>query len=187
MKKREFINLLTYIDADEYDVNNLTNEKSKTQIKKEMDDLQKIGQRLVTLNKEQLKKIELSEILLDAILLAQKITSHEAKRRQNQYIGKIMRTLSEEEIELILEYFDVLDGKSQQQTQLLHFLENWRQKLLANDDSLTDFLQEYPNTDIQALRNLIRNARKERELHKPPKAFREIFALLKVIILEQQS
>ncbi len=184
MKKREFINLPTYIEPDEYETNNFTNEKSKTQIKKEMGDLQKIGQRLVTLNKEQLKKIGLNEILLDAILLAQKITSHEAKRRQNQFIGKLMRNLPEQEIALILEYFDILDGKSQQQTQLLHFLENWRQKLIENEESLTEFLQEYPHTDIQTLRNLIRNARKEKELNKPPKAFREIFALLKTIILE---
>ena len=183
MKKREFITFPGYIEKD-FEV---STEKSKTKIKQEMDELQKIGQRLITLNKEQLKKIELSEILLDAVLLAQKITSNEAKRRQNQFIGKIMRTLSEQEIELILEYFDVLDGKSQQQTQLLHFLEEWRQKLVENDDYLTDFLQEYPNTNIQILRNLIRNARKEKEINKPPKAFREIFALLKAVVLEQQS
>jgi ribosome-associated protein len=183
MKKREFIYLSSsepFEDADD-------SEKSKTQIKKEMDDLQKIGQRLVTLNKDQLKKVEINEMLLDAILLAQKITSHEAKRRQLQFIGKLMRNLSEQEVELILEYFDVLDGKSQQQTQLLHFLENWRLKLIDSDNALTDFLSEYPSTDIQALRNLIRNARKEKELNKPPKAFREIFVLLKSVILEQQS
>jgi len=159
-------------------------EVSKTQVKKQMNDLQKIGERLVTLNKDQLKKIELKDSLLDAVILAQKITAHGAQRRQKQFIGKIMRTLSEQEIQYILDYFDILDGKSKQQTQILHFIEEWREKLMVNDNALTEFIGEYPHTDVQTLHTLIRNARREKELEKPPKYFREIFAFIKQIILE---
>jgi ribosome-associated protein len=119
------------------------------------------------------------ENVRDAILMCQTITNHEGRRRQLQYVGKMMRTLDEEEVAVIQRTIESWKGASKAETASLHALERRRDKLLADDKALTQLLEEHPQLDVQHLRTLIRNARKEQAENKPPKAYREIFQILK--------
>jgi ribosome-associated protein len=149
---------------------------SKTQRKKTMLELQELGEELASLSQEQLEKIALPEILLDALLQAKRITKHEARRRQGQYIGRLMRDVEAGEIRA---YLERIRGKSAALTAYHHRLERWRDELIADDAVLESFTVEHPGCDIQHLRQLVRNARKERDEHKPPRAFRQLFQVLK--------
>jgi len=111
--------------------------------------------------------------------MCQTISNHEGRRRQLQYVGKMMRTLDEEEVAVIQRTIESWKGASKAETAALHALERRRDKLLADDKALTQLLEEHPELDVQQLRTLIRNARKEQAENKPPKAYREIFQILK--------
>lgn len=152
---------------------------SKTQRKKAMLALQNLGEDLVALSPEQLAKFDLPETLLEAVKAARRITQHEARRRQGQYIGKLMRDIDPEGIRAQL---DRIKGTSAAATAHLHRLERWREQLIDDDAAVESFAAEYPGCDVQQLRQLIRNARRERDEHKPPKAFRQLYQLLKEII-----
>jgi len=154
---------------------------SKTKIKKQMHDLQDIGEQLVALSKDQLKEIELPETLRDAILEAKRITKFGAIKRQMQYIGRLMRDV---DAAPIIAKLEVWSGKSHQHIAYLHRVERWRDRLLEDDKALTELLADYPEADAQRLRALIRNALKEKELLKPPKSYREIFQVLREILPE---
>jgi ribosome-associated protein len=91
----------------------------------------------------------------------------------------MMRTLDEEEVAIIQRTIESWKGASKAETASLHALERRRDKLLADDKALTQLLEEHPQLDVQHLRTLIRNARKEQADNKPPKAYREIFQILK--------
>jgi ribosome-associated protein len=119
------------------------------------------------------------EDVRDAILECQNIKNHEGRRRQLQFVGKKMRTLTEDEVEVIRRTIEGWKGASKADTAALHALERRREKLLADDKALTTLLGEHPELDGQHLRTLIRNARKEQAENKPPKAYREIFQILK--------
>lgn len=148
---------------------------SKTQRKKEMTALQSLGERLVKLNAAQLAQVPLPDRLREAITAAQKITAHEARRRQLQYVGKLMRQV---EPEPIAQALDMLGGESHAAIALMHHCEQWRERLLADDDALTDLLREHPGTDVQALRALIRAARRERDTQQAPRHARELYRWL---------
>lgn len=152
---------------------------SKSQRKRDMTALQKLGQQLVDAPSERVKRIDLPENLKAAIEECRKIKSHEGKRRQLQFIGKIMRQLDEKDIAVINKAIESWRGQSKAETAAMHALERQREKLLAEDTALTALLAENPRIDVPHLRNLIRNARKEQAEGKPPKAYREIFQLLK--------
>lgn len=152
---------------------------SKSQRKRDMTALQKLGQRLVEAPADRVKRIDLPENLKAAIDECRKIRSHEGKRRQLQFIGKIMRSLDETDIAAINKAVESWRGQSKTETAAMHALERQRDKLLAQDAALTALLAENPHIDVQHLRNLIRNARKEQAEDKPPKAYREIFQILK--------
>jgi ribosome-associated protein len=119
------------------------------------------------------------EEVRDAILMCQTITNHEGRRRQLQFVGKLMRSLDEEEVAVIQRTIESWKGTSKAEAAALHALERRRDKLLADDKALTQLLEEHPDLDVQHLRALIRNARKEQAENKPPKAYREIFQILK--------
>ena len=155
---------------------------SKSQRKREMTALQKIGEQLVNESADRIKRTPMPENLREAILECQRIRNHEGRRRQLQYIGKIMRSLDEEAIATINRTIESWRGLSKADTLLMHALENQREKLLADERALTEFLHKYPQADIQQLRTLIRNAKKETAANKPPKAYREIYRLLKQIM-----
>lgn len=155
---------------------------SKSQRKREMTALQKTGEQLVNESADRVKRTPMPENLREAILECQRIRNHEGRRRQLQYIGKIMRSLDEETIATINRTIESWRGLSKADTLLMHALENQREKLLADERALTEFLHKYPQADIQQLRTLIRNAKKETAANKPPKAYREIYRLLKQIM-----
>lgn len=149
---------------------------SKTRMKKEMEALQDLGEQLVALSAERLAKVPLPENLMDAVKEARKITKHEARRRQMQYIGKLMRGVDPEPIQAQL---DVFNGASAAEVARQHRLERLRETLLEDEGSLHEIANDFPGADLQQLRVLRRNALKEREQAKPPKAFRELFKLLR--------
>lgn len=152
---------------------------SKSQLKRDMTALQKLGEVLVEAPRDRVKKVPMPEDVLEAILACQQITSHEGRRRQMQYVGKKMRTLDEAEVAVIQKAIDSWRGASKAETAALHAIERQREKLLADDAALTELRDRHPGIDVQQLRTLIRNARKEQAENKPPKAYREIFQILK--------
>lgn len=155
---------------------------SRSHFKREAEAAQALGERLITLRKEQLDQLDLSEKLYDSILLAQRLTANGAIRRQRQYIGKLMRTEILEPIEAKLAKWD---RSSKAETARLHRLERWRDRLISSETVLGEWLKEYPDTDMQRMRSLIRNAQKEAETHKPPKSSRELFKLLREITADE--
>jgi ribosome-associated protein len=149
---------------------------SKTRKKKDMLALQELGVKLVELNEQQLETMQLPETLLAAVQEARRLSKHEARRRQMQYIGRLMREVDAAPIRDRLEEWL---GQGRAHTAQLHAIERWREELLAGDPALARFLQEYPAADSQKLRTLIRNARREQIAALPPKSYRELFRALR--------
>ena len=154
---------------------------SKTKIKKQMHELRDLGEELTDLSKDQLAQLDIPENLRDAVREMKNINKFGAQRRQLQYIGKLMRDVDPAPI---IAKLNAWKGYSQQHTAYMHQLERWRDRLLESDSALTELLADHPQTDVQRLRALIRNAQKEQEAGKPPKNYREIFQVLKEIIPE---
>jgi ribosome-associated protein len=157
---------------------------SKTRRKQEMHALQDIGEQLVGLNKDRLAQINLPETLLDAVIEAKRLTGHEARRRQMQYLGKLMRSVDEEPIRAKL---DEWNNVTRVQAAKFHLLERWRERLLTDEKALSELVVEYARADIQQIRTLIRNAQKEATAGKPPKSSRALFKLLREMILEEKE
>lgn len=154
---------------------------SKSQLKREMIALQKLGEQLVNEPKDRVMRVPMPDILRDAILACQRVKAHEGRRRQVQYIGRLMRDLDENQVAAIQGVVESWKGQSKAEAAGLHALERQREKLLADDQALTELIAHHPHLDAQHLRTLIRNARKEQEQQKPPKATREIFRILKTL------
>ena len=153
---------------------------SKSQRKEDMLALQKIGESLLKLTETQLATINLPDNLLTAIKHLKSLTSNEAKRRQLQYIGKIMRQIDPEEIIQALKHIEFMHAKD---TKKFHQAEEWREKLLTHgDDALNSFLVEYPQADRQQLRQLIRNALQDKKNNKNTGAEKAIFKYLRSMI-----
>ena len=149
---------------------------SKTQQKAAMHALRDLGSELVELSPGQLKRMDLPEALYAAVRDAQKITAHGARRRQLQYIGKLMRHVDEAPIHAGLA---LVRGESSAETARLHRIERLRTQLLSDENTLSEITRQWPATDLQHLRQLRRNALKEQENNKPPKNYRAIFQYLK--------
>ncbi|AQG99350.1 hypothetical protein A9R05_11350 [Burkholderia sp. KK1] len=152
---------------------------SKSQLKRDMHALQELGEALIALPKDALKKMPMPEHLGDAVREARRITDHEGKRRQLQYVGKLMRSLVDEEVAALRTALDTHRGVNKSETARLHWIERTREQLLADDAALTEFIRNHPGVDPQEGRTLIRNARKEREQQKPPRYYRELFQWIK--------
>ncbi|BFG72801.1 ribosome biogenesis factor YjgA [Paraburkholderia terrae] len=152
---------------------------SKSQLKREMHALQELGVELVALPKDALKRMPMPESLDDAVRAARRITDHEGKRRQMQYVGKVMRGLLDEETAALREALDKYKGINKAETARLHWIERTREKLLADDAALTEFIRQHPAVDPQEGRTLIRNARREAQQGKPPRYFRDLFQWIK--------
>lgn len=152
-----------------------TGRPSKTKQKEVMHELRDLGAELVELSVGQMKRINLPENIFDAVRDCQKITAHGARRRQIQYLGKLMRSVDDEPIRAGLA---LLRGESSAETARLHRLERLRVRLLEDEAVLTEIAAQWPGVDLQHLRTLRRNALKEKENNKPPKNFRAIFQIL---------
>jgi ribosome-associated protein len=167
---------------------------SKSVAKEESSELQKLGEQMLTLSVAAIEKLDLPEKLVDAIAEAKRITNFEGKRRQMQYIGKLMRKVEPEPIRAAVE---ASKKGSAQDTLALHRAELWRDDLIANDDALPRWMAEHPSVpnapegssyDTQQLRALIRQARKDLLAGKPGeaprqgRAYREIFQLVRGVL-----
>jgi ribosome-associated protein len=159
-----------------------TGPPSKTQLKAEADEKQALGEALLTLRADLMARLDLPDKLLDAIKEAKKITNFEGRRRQMQFIGKLMRPLDADPIREAIN--EQLNGSAQLTLQL-HLAEQWRDKLVLEDEALSAWLTEYPATDAQQLRAMIRQARKDFKPEKPGeaprhgKSYREVFQVVK--------
>jgi len=149
---------------------------SRTKKKQEVEELQKLGAALIELPASKLVELGLPAVLLAAVLEAQRITSHGARRRQVQFIGKVMRKVDPEPVRAAVAAIAGLSSAARAQQKRL---EQWRQKLIADDAALTAFASEHAGADLQEMRTLIRNARKEIAERKPPRAQRELFRVLR--------
>ncbi|TNF36757.1 MAG: DUF615 domain-containing protein [Gammaproteobacteria bacterium] len=152
---------------------------SKSQIKRECHALQDVGEELIKLKPSELDELDLPEILYNAIQEAHRIHHRSALKRHRQYIGKLMRELDGEHI---AQQLHKLQHKHDLNNALFKRLENWREQILEQGESaISDFIDQYPRTDRQHLRQLYRNALKEKELNKPPAAARSLFKYLREI------
>ena len=138
---------------------------SKTDLKQKSNELQKLGEDLLDLRTDLMQQLlalgHLPDLLHEAVLSAKKITDFEGKRRQMQYVGKLMRKLDETQVQAIRDALDVQHNGSAEETLALHMSEHWRDRLLKDDQALADWLIAHPDTDSQQLRALIRQARKD--------------------------
>jgi ribosome-associated protein len=158
---------------------------SKSQRKRESHALQDLGSELVELNDEQLSAIDMPENLRDAVMEARRLAGkHEARRRQMQYIGKLMRHIDPEPIRASI---DAYKAVSREATARLHLLERWRARLLEEDAALTELVSAYPHADAAHIRTLVRNAGRERAAGLPPKSFRALFQLLNETIRDDDG
>lgn len=164
-------------------------ETSRTDLKKHSEHLQQLGEQLLSLRSGLLDKLALPSGLLDALAAAQRITDFEGRRRQIQYIGKLMRRLDSATVQAVEQALAEQHHGSAADTLRLHQAEQWRARLLADDEALNAWLQLAPQTDLQHLRTLIRQARKDAQAQagaersgqavRHSKSFREIYQLLR--------
>ncbi len=151
--------------------------KSKSQIKREMEALQALGKTLTELKPAQLKEVPISEELAYAIEVYNKINQREGKRRQMQFIGKLMRDSDHEAIQAAV---DLFDSSSKAYAQQFHQLEAWRTRLIdEGNDALSDFIEAHDHVDVQHLRQLVRNAKKDVSNNKNTGAAKKLFQYLK--------
>ena len=152
---------------------------SKTKIKQQLADLRDLGQHIVALPESRVKQLPLSEKLFEAVMLCRKISAHGGRKRQLQYIGKLLREEPEENMISIRAKLSAFAGESHEENAKFHAMERWRERLLTEDSAITEFLHTYPNVEIQRLRQLIRQARKDAAAHKPPAHARDLFKLIR--------
>ena len=159
---------------------------SKTRLKQQSHDLQKLGLALAELPDERLAALNLPERLLDAIVQYRGTRSHEGRRRQLQYVGKLMR---EVDAEPLREAVAAARLGSARDTLLLHEAERWRDALLADDEAMTRWLQAHADCDVQRLRSLVRAARREAALppeQRNPRSHRELFQFIRPLLAGQE-
>ena len=152
---------------------------SKTRRKREMTDLQDLGAALVKLSREQLARIDMPESLREAIEACRPITKHEARRRQHQYIGKIMRNIDAAPIAAQLAE---IEAPTKRQTAVFHVAERWRAEMMAEPDAIARFVAEFPEADPDRLRKLADEAREEKRASKPLRKYRELFHVLNAFL-----
>lgn len=157
---------------------------SKTQRKKAVHALQDLGEALVELTEEQLARIALPELLRDAVMEARRITRFEARRRQLQYIGKLMRGVEAEPIRAAL---DAMHARSRAEAAMHKRAEAWRDRLLSGVGGLDELLAEYPAADAQRLSALVSAAQRESADGRPPRAFRELYQELRVLLTRDEG
>jgi len=166
-----------------------TPDASRTDLKRESDELQDLGKELLNLRADLFDAVGLPDKLVEALAEAKRITNFEGKRRQMQFVGKLMRLLDPDVQEAAREALVEQNRGSARETQELHLAEKWREELVRDEDAFERWLQEYPRTDAQQLRALIRQARKdnppdkvavsEGKAPRHSRAWREIFQLVR--------
>ena len=167
-----------------------TDAMSRTDEKKESLALQKLGEDLLTLRPDFMARLDLTEKLKDAVVEAKRITNFEGKRRQMQFVGKLMRLLTPEQLDAVRAALEEQRAPSARETLALHQTEQWRDRLIADEDAVGQWITQFPRTDAQQLRALVRQARKDAKPHdqdaeskglaqRHGRAYREIFLLVR--------
>jgi ribosome-associated protein len=170
-----------------------TDEATRTDLKRESTELQKLGEELLTLRSDFIAKLDLPEKLVDAVAECKRITNFEGIRRQMQFIGKLMRKLEDSKHAAIRAALEEQHMPSAKDTLLLHQAEQWRDRLVADDDALGQWITQSPSTDSQNLRALVRQARKDAKPEKPGlaprhgRAYRDIFQLVREALTAAQE
>ncbi len=168
-----------YDDEDEFG-------KSKSQLKREMHALQDLGKRMLDLSNDQLETLPISETLRSAIEESRRIRQNEAKRRHLQYVGKIIR--QEDDPEALKRAIDAFDAGSEEHTRRHHLAERWRDRMITEGDSVVgEFFNYCPSADMQHLRNLARNARKDVEKQKNTGQARKLFRYLRECVDDAEA
>ena len=171
-------------------------EISKTDLKRESEELQQLGEQLLTLRSDLFKPLPLTDKLIEALAEAKRITNFEGKRRQMQFIGKQMRLQEPETLQAVREALQVQRLGSAKETAALHLAETWRDRMIASDEAVQDWIAQQPDTDTQQLRALVRQARKDAVpadkaavsqglAPRQGRAYRELFQMLKVQLTRQ--
>ena len=166
-----------------------TTEASKTDLKRESTELQKLGEELLTLRADLMERLHLPDKLADALAEVRRITNFEGRRRQMQFVGKLMRLLEPEKRQAAREALAEQNKGSARETEALHLAEKWREDLVRDEDALAKWLTQFPDTDTQQVRALIRQARKDNPPDKAAasegkaprhsRAWRELFQLVR--------
>lgn len=174
------------LPADDFEVDDRP--PSKSQRKRDSHELQNLGDRLLAMPDARLAQIEMSERLRDALAAWKTTRSFEGKRRQMQYIGKVLRLEETEHLREAVASFDL--GQAHDSLSL-HEAERWRAELVSDDkDALGRWAEAYPDDDLQKVRNLVRNARKDASLDpekRSGKAYRELFQHIKAVLKDEQA
>ena len=167
---------------------------SKTELKAQSAGRQALGEQLLALHTDRLAPLALPERLLQALAELARIKDHEGRRRQSQFVGKLMRQLDEEQIASIGAALAEQERGSAFDTLLLHAAENWRDRLLAGDQALADWMAAYPHTNAQPLRALVRQARKDApatpaagQAPRQGRAYRELFQWLRAQLAQDRA
>ncbi|OZB13288.1 MAG: hypothetical protein B7X58_09800 [Marinobacter sp. 34-60-7] len=151
---------------------------SKSQIKREMHELQDLGKRMLDLSDEQLATLSMNEPLRAAIIESRRIRQREARRRHLQYIGKLLR--QEDDPEALDRAIGAFHAGSEEHTRRHHLAERWRDRMINDGDAVvSEFVDYCPSADVQHLRNLVRNARKDAEKQKNTGQSRKLFRALR--------
>ncbi|WP_313456263.1 ribosome biogenesis factor YjgA [Stenotrophomonas sp.] len=159
-------------------------DSSRKQKRRDALDVLALGEKLVSLTPAQLARVPVPEDLLPHIAECKRITAHIAHKRQLAYLAKHMRREEESTLDAIRDALDANSETSRREVAMLHRVEDWRERLLSNGDTaLAALLDEYPQADRQQLRTLVRNAQAEKAKNKPPRAFREIYQVLRGLML----
>lgn len=170
-----------------------TDDQSRTDLKRESLELQKLGEDLLTLRADLMKRLDLTEKLKDAIAEAKRITNFEGKRRQMQFIGKQMRLIDETGIYNVRAALAEQNNGSARENYALHQAEIWRDRLIAEEDAFGEWITQHADTDTQQLRALIRQARKDAKPEKPGeavrhgRAYRDIFQIVREQLLGRDA
>ena len=138
-----------------------TSDATRTDLKRASTELQKLGEDLLTLRTDLMARLDLSEKLVDAVAEAKRITNFEGKRRQMQYIGKLMRGLDDEQLNAVRAALNEQLNGSAEDNLRLHQAESWRERMVADDEAVGEWIAQFPGTDIQQLRSLVRQIRKD--------------------------
>ncbi len=157
--------------------------ESRSQNRREALEVLALGETLVSLTPAQLARLPIPEDLLEHIEYSKRITAHGARKRQLAFLAKQMRREEDATLEAIRDALEANSATSKRSVALMHRIERWRERLLAEGDAaLAELLEEFPDGDRQQLRTLVRNALAEQAKNKPPRAFREIFQVLRELM-----
>ncbi len=158
--------------------------ESRSQNRRDALEVLALGEKLVDLTPAQLARLPIPEGLLEHIEYSKRITSHGARKRQLAFLAKQMRREEDETLEAIRDAMDANSETSRREVAIMHRIERWRERLLAEGDAaLAELLDEQPEADRQQLRTLVRNALAEKAKNKPPRAYREIYQVLRGLML----